>query len=464
MSITQILLLVLIAILCGVVKHPRYRNTLLTLSSLLFYYHLQPATPIRSLDFWLPTFAILLGLLAWIAIQGNLRRGLKEGFSALLIVLLSVVAVSANRYLAICCLTATRPPQLGTVVLFLIVSLTLSALILSRFALRIRLTALILILVVIFISLKTPEISFLMSKFLRTLQAQDRRFSAADDLAWLGISYILFRLLHILLDIRTGRLQGANLTEIIPYLFFFPTLLAGPIVRFPQFREQLNAYPQTQDFVEGMRRIFIGLFRKFVLADSLALLALSPQNASQILSPTYLWIALLAYALRIYFDFSGYTDIAIGSARLVGIRLPENFNAPYLKTSLIQFWNSWHITLADWFRAYVFNPLTRKLRSSSTPEWLTILLPQLTTMLLIGLWHGITPNFLVWGAWHGMGLFINNRWNAWSRTRPIKIPLPIQNALTWTLTFGYVTLGWVWFLMPTFGSSLAVFQKLFGYG
>lgn len=464
MSITQVLLLAAFALLCGQIKNTRYRTPFIIFLSVLFYYRLQPATPILFLDFWFPTFAIAIALLIWIGTHESFVSALKANLTTLLVVFSTLLAVAANRYLSFCCITATRPPQLWIVVLVLIGFLVFGTLILSRFSVRLRLTFLTVLIIVIFILLKAPELSFLLSKLLRTLNQQETRFSSANDLVWLGISYLLFRMLHILLDIRAGRLSAPRLADLLSYLFFFPSLLAGPIARFPQFQEQLETSPQTQDLIEGLRRVFLGLFRKFVLADSLALLALSPQNAFQIQNPFYLWIALLAYSLRIYFDFSGYTDIALGNARLMGIRLPENFNAPYLKTNLIQFWNSWHITLADWFRAYVFNPLTRRLRSSATPTWLTIFLPQVTTMLLIGLWHGITPTFFLWGLWHGVGLFINNRWNAWIKSHSFNRFSFLQNALGWAATFTYVTLGWVWFLMPTFQDAWQVFWRLFGIG
>jgi len=465
MSISQVLLLIFLAFLCGRLTNLQIRNALLLLMSVLIYYRFQTATPILFLDFWLPTLAILLALLVWIAGQSQIKVALKENAFPLIIVFVTVFAVSANRYLTICCLTPTRPPHLWMVVLTLLLLLVPSTLLFSKISVRTRFRLLILIAISIFIALKTPELSLLLSKFFRWLNQQDLRFSSSNEILWLGISYILFRLLHLALDWRAGRLPAAGLAEVLNYIFFFPALVAGPIVRFPQFRNELSKTPQTLDTIEGVRRIFIGLFRKFVLADSLALLSLSPQNVSQIHSPLFLWIALVAYSLRIYFDFSGYTDIALGSARLMGIRLPENFNSPYFKSSLIHFWNSWHITLADWFRSYVFNPLTRKLRASSTlPNWLTIFIPQLSTMLLIGLWHGITPNFFLWGAWHGIGLFINNRWNALKKPSFLNPSESLQKYLGWTLTFGYVTLGWVWFLMPTVANAVETFQKLFGIG
>jgi D-alanyl-lipoteichoic acid acyltransferase DltB (MBOAT superfamily) len=217
----------------------------------------------------------------------------------------------------------------------------------------------------------------------------------------------------------------------------------------------------------------MGLFKKFVVADGLALAALNATNAAQVHSTGWLWVLLYAYSLQIFFDFSGYTDIAIGLGRLVGIALPENFNAPYLKPNLTQFWNNWHMTLTQWFRAYYFNPLTRSLRSSvrtggrKLSAAVIIFVTQLTTFVLIGLWHGITWNFVLWGAWHGLGLFVQNRYSEWARphlpdlsARPaLKQGLAVAGGL---LTFHYVALGWVWFALPSAGLSWQVFLKLFG--
>ena len=182
-----------------------------------------------------------------------------------------------------------------------------------------------------------------------------------------------------------------------------------------------------------------------------------------------MWISLYAYSLRIYFDFSGYTDVALGLGRILGINLPENFSAPYLKTNLTEFWNSWHITLAQWFRAYFFNPITRFLRKNPgvLPVWLIILIGQISTMLLIGLWHGITWNFTLWGLWHGIGLFIHNRWSGWLRNRGVILQNNQSSSrslkfLGWLLTFHYVTLGWVWFALPEVHLSLDTFKLLLG--
>ncbi len=186
-------------------------------------------------------------------------------------------------------------------------------------------------------------------------------------------------------------------------------------------------------------------------------------------SPLFLWVFLYAYAFQIYFDFSGYTDIAIGLGRFMGIQLPENFTVPYLKSNLTLFWNSWHITLTQWFRSYFFNPLTRFLRGSysSLPVWVIIFVTQISTMLLIGLWHGVTPGFALWGLWHGIGLFIQNRWSEFIRNRT---PLWMQSgkgqsvtrAFGIFLTFNYVALGWLFFNLSTPAIAWQALLKLFG--
>ena len=253
-------------------------------------------------------------------------------------------------------------------------------------------------------------------------------------------------------------------------LFFF-RLLQPSLDRLERFVKDLRAGSlfTGEDFTEGGLRLVVGLFKKFVLADSLAIFALSATNAAQVRSAGWTWVLVLAYTFQIYFDFSGYTDIALGLARWLGFRLPENFNHPYLKPNLTQFWNNWHMTLTQWVRAYYFNPLARALRSTKKPlpAWLALFISQVSTMLVIGLWHGITWNFFIWGAWHGLGLFVHNRWS--ELTRPWQTTLERHPRWKWVgtgvstaLTFIYVALGWVWFCLPTPALALQVFAKLFG--
>lgn len=216
-----------------------------------------------------------------------------------------------------------------------------------------------------------------------------------------------------------------------------------------------------------VRRLGWGLFKKFVIADSLALMALNAQNSGLVNSTGWAWVMMYAYTLQIYFDFSGYTDVALGLGRMLGIHLPENFDRPYLRSNLAQFWNNWHISLTQWFRSYFFYPFALFLRSKKMPAWSMILLTQLSTMTLIGLWHGVTWNFVAWGLWHGFGLFIHNRWHDWHRARNTGKAVPpfrqhASNALGVLLTFNFVAIGWVWFVLPTPDLAVHFIARLFG--
>ncbi|MBA4385132.1 MAG: hypothetical protein C0410_10390 [Anaerolinea sp.] len=328
-------------------------------------------------------------------------------------------------------------------------------------------------LLVIFASLKLPILTEWLSGVLRLWSNQSRELASALDLRWLGFSYIAFRLIHTLRDRQNGRLPAMALDEYFIYMLFFPAISAGPIDRSERFIKDLRQpFIPTADALGGAsKRLVIGLLKKFVAADLLAMIALNATNATQVNSSGWAWVLVYAYTFQIFFDFSGYTDIAIGMGLLVGIKLPENFNAPYLKPNLTQFWNNWHMTLTQWFRAYFFNPFTRALRSAKkpVPVWMVILITQVATMTLIGVWHGITLNFVLWGLWHGLGMFIQNRWSDWTKPLSVRIQeKPVLNKVvtifTTLLTFQFVALGWVWFALPSMDLSLRVFSRLFGMG
>jgi len=206
-----------------------------------------------------------------------------------------------------------------------------------------------------------------------------------------------------------------------------------------------------------------------VVAASITPLVLDAVKAQQAQGSGGMWLLVYGYSLQIFFDFSGYSDIAIGLGRLFGINLPENFDRPYLKDNLTAFWQSWHMTLSTWVRNYVFTPLSRWLmtlpRKPSTS--LAVLISQVTTMVVIGLWHGITPNFVIWGVWHGVGLWLHKLFTDRTRVfyqnlseRPrLRRAASIAGTL---LTFHYVALGWVWFALPDPGLSLLVLRRLIG--
>ena len=288
--------------------------------------------------------------------------------------------------------------------------------------------------------------------------------------AWLGVSYLLFRLLHVLLESRRGSLPDLKLGEMIVYTLFPASFISGPIDRFPRFKSDLAQAGQPFKFnlvADGTWLILIGAFKKFVIADFLAQLPLDLALYPGSTPAPYLWLALYGYGFLLYFDFSGYTDMALGAARLIGFHLPENFNAPYLKTNLARFWQSWHITLSFWARDYVFLPLARTLRMRL--EWLpangAALLCHLTTMLVIGLWHGFAWTFVAWGVWHGVGLFTVKLWGDRRRPRTRRAPAGRSGwrvLPAWFLTFNFVMLGWVFFQTSDLSLALATLGRLFG--
>ena len=294
------------------------------------------------------------------------------------------------------------------------------------------------------------------------------------DWQWIGFSYIAFRLMHVLLDFRNQRLRPMTLRDFALYVTFFPALVAGPIDRAEHFVSDL-ARPivlDTERLIAGGTRIGMGLFKKFVVADSLARIALNATLVEQSVRgmPWTLWLMLYAYSFQIFFDFSGYSDIAIGIGILAGIKLPENFNAPYLKPNITAFWNSWRITLASWFRTYFFTPLSRALMATQLRKQrlLIILITQVSTMMLIGLWHGITLNFVLWGLWHGLGLWLHRwftdhaqGWHAYVQARP-KLASVVQ-VLSVVGTFHFVALGWVFFALPDLQHIGLALVKLAGF-
>lgn len=486
MTLFQILLFGALTLALTFIRH-RWRGEWLMALSILALYWLQPSTPIRHLDFWLPTASVAIVVVVWAltsppatgaspdrdprksAGASVMRSG--KGVGPFAILTLLILAIGLTRYLPFdFYFVPTRPPNIWQL-LITIPLITFVVFIASRFGPKH--SGLIhfgwFALIGLFIILKTEPLAQLASAGLRSLSGQDPAQASALDIRWLGFSYIAFRLLHVLRDRITGRLPTLTLTEFVTYALFFPALAAGPIDRAERFIKDLRQpfALAAPDVLDGGTRLALGLFKKFALADTLALIALDATKATQLNSTLWAWVSLYAYAFRIYFDFSGYTDIAIGLGRLAGIKLPENFDRPYLKPNLTTFWNSWHITLAQWFRAYFFNPVTRALRSRPLSPAVIILIGQVGTMLLIGLWHGVTWNFVVWGAWHALGLFIHNRWADFMKPRAavfenrpwLKRAAPIVGI--W-LTFHYVALGWVWFALPSIELATRVFGKLFG--
>ena len=272
----------------------------------------------------------------------------------------------------------------------------------------------------------------------------------------LGISFYTFELIHYLIDVYRGNIRQSNFKDFLAFLFFFPTRVSGPIRRFPAFTSQLKDIRFKPEYLlYGVGLLVLGYAQKIIIADPLIPFTQELQDPTM-LSALEVLARLYAYSIRIYADFGGLTNIAMGSALLFGILVPRNFNYPYLRPSLSLFWRSWHMSLSNLVRDYLYIPLGGNRKGE-----IRTAINLLAVMLIIGIWHGSSLNFAVWGLWHGVGL-IWNRW--WRLTVGRSVP---SNWFTYTLgvivTFHFVTIGWALFVTDSLGDSLILFYKLFFY-
>jgi alginate O-acetyltransferase complex protein AlgI len=272
-----------------------------------------------------------------------------------------------------------------------------------------------------------------------------------DIILPLGISFHTFQSISYVVDVYRGQQKAIrSLPDYALFIAFFPQLVAGPIVRARDFFRDLLAWqpPTGEDLRLGAWLMMLGLTKKMAFADRFALVADSYYRAP-VPGQWTAWTATLAFGLQIFFDFSGYTDMAIGMARLLGFHFPENFRRPYLSSSITEFWRRWHISLSTWLRDYLYIPLGGS-RHGAWRTYRNLLL----TMLLGGLWHGASGNFIIWGGYHGLLLAIE-RITGLSKPRWwLLLPRII-------LTFVLVQVGWVFFRAATFSDSRFVLTQMF---
>jgi D-alanyl-lipoteichoic acid acyltransferase DltB (MBOAT superfamily) len=275
----------------------------------------------------------------------------------------------------------------------------------------------------------------------------------ADALAGLapalGLSVMTFQAISYSVDSYRGQVPTRSWLHFGVYMSFFPHLAAGPILKASDFVGQLMQKRQvSQDDVRaGLWRIFKGLFKKLVLADLIARAAVTPVFADpQAFSSLEILIATLAFTVQIYLDFSAYSDVVIGSARLLGLQLPENFDRPYQARSISEYWRRWHMSLSAWVGQYVYRPLG----GNRVVRW-KVYRNVMISIVLLALWHGLTPNFLLYGLLHGTAVCLNRwlreqpPWLAWVQRHPFAAP-----ALGWSLTFAFVVMARILFKTPTF--------------
>ncbi len=275
----------------------------------------------------------------------------------------------------------------------------------------------------------------------------------------IGISFFTLQQIAYLVDTRRNKTSEHNFLQYSLFVVFFPQLIAGPIVHhkqmLPQFFNMETYRPAYRNIAIGMSIFSIGLFKKVVLADNLALSAtpiFDMAETAQAISFFDAWTATLAYSLQLYFDFSGYSDMAIGLARIFGIVIPLNFYSPYKATSVIDFWKRWHMTLSSFLRDYVYIPLGGNKKGSSRRQ-INIML----TMLVGGLWHGAAWTFIAWGALHGFYIIVNH---GWRKFRGASVDSWWRVLISRSVTFVFISLAWVLFRAESFDAALEIYKGL----
>jgi alginate O-acetyltransferase complex protein AlgI len=272
----------------------------------------------------------------------------------------------------------------------------------------------------------------------------------------IGISFFTFHHLSYVVDVyRHSRKAQRSPVQFITYIAMFPQLVAGPIIRYHEIAEQLSETRKDRfgDFAAGMPRFSLGLAKKVIVADTVAPIADTVFRLdSTVLTTPSAWLGVLAYTLQIYFDFSGYSDMAIGLARMFGLHFPENFNRPYSSVNITDFWQRWHMSLSRWFRDYLYIPLGGN-RGSTFSTYRNLMI----IFVASGFWHGAAWTFLIWGLYHG-GWLIIERATGLAKIPDDKYVLPRR-----AITFLLVMFGWVFFRAQDMGNAGHIFKAMFSF-
>jgi alginate O-acetyltransferase complex protein AlgI len=278
----------------------------------------------------------------------------------------------------------------------------------------------------------------------------------------LGISFFVFEFIHYLVDVYKGDKPIKSFWDFALFASFFPTQIAGPIKRYQDFMPQISSAVKktlTLDMVEqSVYWIILGLIKKVLFADNLGIVVHSAFEHPELLSSLDLWLGVYAFAFQIYFDFSGYTDIARGSALLLGFKVLPNFNLPYWSSSISEFWKRWHMSLSTWLRDYLYFPLGGN-KGSRLFAYRNLML----TMILGGIWHGAAMHFAIWGFYQGLLLVVHKEFKYWTDKVAWLYKLKqnqLFNLFSIILTFHAVCIGWVFFRAESFSSALLVIKRL----
>lgn len=275
-------------------------------------------------------------------------------------------------------------------------------------------------------------------------------FHSPEPIMMLGISFITFQQIAFLIDAYRGQVESYGMVDYLVYITFFPKIVSGPITRYgylvPQLQELRGL--NSENMAKGLYVFCIGLFKKVVIADTLAKLAAAGFDTTAQLSMIEGWITSLSYTGQIYFDFSGYTDMAIGVALMLNIKLPFNFNSPYRALNIRDFWSRWHITLTKFLTDYLYIPL-----GGSREGELKTLRNIMITFIISGLWHGANWTFVFWGFLHGFAMIVQRLWS--------KLGIEIPRLLAWFITFNFINVTWVFFRATDFTDAVRILKGMF---
>jgi D-alanyl-lipoteichoic acid acyltransferase DltB (MBOAT superfamily) len=268
----------------------------------------------------------------------------------------------------------------------------------------------------------------------------------------LAISFFTFQQIAYLVDSYRGETKEYDFLNYANFVTFFPQLIAGPIVHhsemMPQFAAPANKVKRYANIATGLFIFSIGLFKKVIIADTFAVWATAGFDHAQVLNMAEAWVTSLSYTFQLYFDFSGYTDMAIGAALLFNIKLPLNFNSPYKASSIQDFWRRWHMTLSRFLKEYIYIPLGGNRKGE-----FRIYSNLMTTFLIGGIWHGAGWTFLFWGFLHGIAIVIHRAWN--------KMGFRLNSLLAWFVTFNFINITWIFFRAKEWDDAIKVLKGMF---
>jgi len=289
-----------------------------------------------------------------------------------------------------------------------------------------------------------------------------RSINVFEVLLPIGISFYLFQAISYLIDVYSEKVNvQKNFFKLSLYISLFPALIAGPIIKYADLEQQINnRVHSSYDFYNGVKRFIYGLAKKVLIANNLGEAADSIfLNHPSTLGMSAAWIGVIFYALQIYYDFSGYSCMAIGLSKMFGFNIKENFNHPYISLSITEFWKRWHISLTSWFREYVYYPLGGN-RKGTFKTYLNIII----IFLVSGLWHGANYTFVVWGAFFAFFIVIERMILGYS-ARQKQQTIKKMNILKWIYTMIIVLIAWVFFRSPNIKYALQYIMAMFGvYG